>query len=339
MKMPTIIPLAFALALALCFPTSLHAQEDPDAQHARQSANTMPPLLKASQLKTYYFTPQHVQSTHLRGLAQELYGRQIYITDRGGYSGAPVDNVQQLGDTLIIYDTEDYAQMLGEALHEMDLAMAEAAPAPAPAANYETAVATWRPRHIGLNVASSALTSFRRDALVFDERGNVSHVPNVSVVGELGQLILRDTPDQVEVMVSMLQSIDIPEQQMYVTCLVIRGQHMPSDGPDPVPAELASNLSKLVPYDHFELLTMGVLRASAIADHLELRMDDSFRIELKNQGYDAETRSLTALCAFDGTTNQRLETRTTIRAGEYTVLGATGSQPLFAVLKIEPIDL
>jgi hypothetical protein len=348
MKIPT-LPLALSLALVpalvLGFTAPLRAQEDPgtqpDAQRAHQPEPDAPPLVQAADLKTYYFTPQHVRSTELRKLAERLYGRVLYVADHGGYNAPPVENLQQLGDTLVIYDTADYAQLLGEALHNMDQAMAVADgddAGHAASSNMETAIATWRPRHIGLNVSSAALASFRREALVFDERGNASRVPNVSIVGELGQLILRDTPDQVQAMLDMLQSIDVPEQQMYVTCLVIRGQHAPSTDPTPIPEELSTNLSKLVPYEHFEMLTMGVLRASAMADNLELSMDGNYKIQLVNQGYDAETKSLTALCGFGGPGGQRIETRTTIHAGEYTVLGATGFEPLFAVLKIEPID-
>jgi hypothetical protein len=334
MKIPTL-----TLALALGLITPLGAQEDPGTQSAQRAQNSGRQLVQAAELKTYYFTPQHVASHELKKLAARLYGRQLHIADRGGLAAPPVENLQQLGDTILIYDTEEYAQMLGEALHGMDMALAEETGEAAMSSHHETIVATWSPNHIGLRVAAAALTSFRRDAQVFDERGNSNFLPNMSTVDEVNQLILRDTPDQVKQMLAMLERIDLPEEQLYLTCLVIRGQHAPSTNPTSVPSVLTTNLSKLVPYEHFELVTMGVLRASVLTEDLQISMDDAYRLDLRDLGYDSESNGLTAMCGFRSMDGQSLETRTTIRAGEYTVLGATGSSPLFAVLKIEPIDL
>jgi hypothetical protein len=56
-------------------------------------------------------------------------------------------------------------------------------------------------------------------------------------------------------------------------------------------------------------------------------------------GYDRETGALPITrCRFEATTGQEFETSLTLRAGEYTVLGAAGVDPLFVVLHVTPLD-
>ncbi len=341
MKLMT-LTLAPVLLMTLC--ASLHTQEDPQAARDQNQAQAPanPRVFDAEQLKTFYFTPQHTNIRDLEHLAHELYARELYINDRGGIFSHPVENLMRLGETIVIYDTPEYAKMLGAALHEMDVAMKGETSAQPEQSTPTTVITNWSPKHIGLNDAVAALQSFRRNTMVYDEYGHRSDVQNFSVVNELNELVLRDTPLQIEAMVNTLNKLDVPEQQLFITCLVISGNRMAPEGNESkseLPQELVQNLSKLVPFAHFELQSMGILRASAMAGNLEMLMDDNDSLSLREPSYDSESRSLTAVFKFSSNrSNQRFQTRTTIRAGEYTVIGATGNSPLFAVLKIEPID-
>ena len=81
-------------------------------------------------------------------------------------------------------------------------------------------------------------------------------------------------------------------------------------------------------------MSRGIVRSSSRAKSIELSIDDSYRLELLPEAYDVETRSLTARCQFAGRDDFGFETRTTLQGSEYTVLGAMGRDPIFAVLQI-----
>ncbi len=331
-----LLPALVLAALGLFAPPAT-TQQDVTQQPARAGFIQQPGRIEvaAAELKTYWFTPAHAQPHEIEKLAARLYGRTLWVKDRGTDAG-PVQNIQRLGDTIVIYDTEEYAQRLGEALHGMD----EAAKREAEQQGHvipEIVVAHWAPEHVGLNTAFSALNSFRRNTMMSDDFGT-QQVPNIAIVSDVGQLVLRDTSAHVEQMIKVLERIDVPEQQLYVTCLVIRGGPSDVASAMPVPEEVTRNLSKLVPFDEFSFLSMGVVRTSALAENLGINMDEGFKLHLRNHGYDEVGRRLTAECSFTSRSGQSFETRTTIRSGEYTVLGASGGNPLFAVLKIEPVE-
>jgi len=296
------------------------------AAAARKEQRT---VLQGSMLRTFYFTPINADADQLCDTARRLYGRELWVAERGGLDGPPVTNLLRMGDTIIIYDTEEHARAIGEALHAIDGQLAR------PQRNDAVTVAEWKPRHIALESARQALGSFMRQTSVRDETGRYTDVQNISVLQDRGQLILRDTPDQVQQMLALLARLDVPETQALLTCMVVRGRR-DMGGSDPgIPAELAQHLGQLVPFQEFELVTIGVLRTSTLARDVTLRMDDEYRLSLESDAYDAEAQTITARCAFQDGGNQSLETHTSLRAGEYTVLGAAGREPLFAVLKIE----
>ena len=337
MNMPT---MTLAITLALGFTVPLAAQ---DTDASGDSGPNTPPVVSATELKTYYFTPQHVEASLLLPTAQELYGRRLFIEERGGLTAMPVDNLQRLGNTIVIYDTEAYAQMLGETLHSLDLSQAaETVPGSRPASP-EVITEIYKPTHIDASTASSALRPFFRQIPSLNNR--TATQSNVHESPELGQLTLRDEAEWVNQMLALLEEIDQPEEQMFVTCLVIQGQpgdpgdSIQSDGTDLVPEELTSNLSKLVPFPYFSLTTMGMVRASTSANRIRITMDAPYNLDLVVKGYDPESYSLTVDCDFRGDEGQQLQTRTTLRAGEYTVLGATGSYSHFVVLKIDPLNM
>jgi len=321
------------VALGL-FVVPAHSQEDPGAGH--QSSNPVP-VLNSAELETFYFTPKNVSARQLESIAERLFSREIFISERGGLASHPIQNLQLLGDTIIIYDSAENAQRIGKALHGIDENMKVDEATEADGADRLTVVQEWSPRHISLQEALSALTSFRRDAVIWDSRGTASNVPNMSILKEQGTLVMRDAPDQVAQMLELLERVDRREAQLMFTCLVIRGQHGDDKSSAGVPPELARNLSQLVPYENFHLVTVGVLRASARAKNLRIEMDGHNELLLETEAFDAEESALTATIRFGGDEGQQLQTRTTLRSGEYTVLGAAGSTPLFAVLKIVPI--
>jgi hypothetical protein len=114
-----------------------------------------------------------------------------------------------------------------------------------------------------------------------------------------------------------------------------------------IPSQITDNLKRLVPYSSFELASMGVLRMSTSASSLSnsLRMPGNgevFEMSLRVSAFD-EKEGVLSFNDFDmnkqepmGQTNL-FSTATSVQAGEYAVMGASGADPVFVVLHFEVI--
>jgi hypothetical protein len=290
-------------------------------------------LLSANELTSTFFTPGNVDVRDLFKLAQNVHGRRIRIEEKGAL-GEPVLNIQSLGDSLLIYEDAAGAKRILSWCRQMDEAMQSNLPAP------EASIVTeWRPGNISLMTAYQALETFERRVRHFDRGQLVSEHQNISILKEQGSMVLRDTQPNVDAMLSLLDRIDRPEQQLMITALVITGQRggQRQDQSD-IPAELARHLSKLVPYSSFTTQSLGMVRTSSQAETIEIELDDANKLRIRPEAFDLTASTLTALCRFDSDGGLKFETRTTVTAGEYTVLGASGTAPMFCVLRIELID-
>ncbi|HVQ26388.1 MAG TPA: hypothetical protein VMV01_14480, partial [Planctomycetota bacterium] len=136
-----------------------------------------------------------------------------------------------------------------------------------------------------------------------------------------------------------------PAPQLMLHCWLLRGADQ-GDGTD-LPSDLTDNLRRLVPYRGFEKVSMAMLRVSIVGGQ-EQRLrgrfqrdgaDQRFELTLVPAGYDAHSQTLTLRqCEFESTTGQELSTAAVVHLDEYVVLGAAGSDPLFVVLRVTPID-
>ena len=143
-------------------------------------------------------------------------------------------------------------------------------------------------------------------------------------------------------------SIDLARRLVELTCYVLRGTNQPSD--TGLPSELVDNLTRLVPYAGFDLATMGIIRTGADYAGTGLSMDmqgtnESFSMSARLTAFDDRSGGPEVLTIRDchmmrvqnGVT-ELFKTDTSIVGGEYAVLGATGSTPVFVVLRFERVD-
>ncbi len=322
----------FVLALVLASHSPCHAQEAPPAdavtdEHVYPQAST-------SELRTEFFRPVNVNLNEIKNLAEEFHGRQIWVTERGGRAAPPVENIQRLGDSLLIYDVDERVREILAWLVDTDSRYAAHDEQDAPTS---LAVIEWSPRHVSLQSAWTALEPFRRMVMTLGAEGVRSQVPNLSLINDRGLLVIRDEVSQLDAMKQLLERIDVPEPQLFLTCLVIVGDRSASASSPGLPADLVSDLAKLVPYEHFRIESLGMVRTSAFSKSIELRTDNKDSLELRPDAWDEQTSTLSAQCRFNAHTGFNFETRTALSTGEYTVLGASGTQPLFAVLRIESL--
>ncbi|GEM_PF-2647242 len=324
---PLLVPFV-AIALWIVSATPCHGQS---TQESGQRDLGATPLMSASAMTTTFYSPENVNPRELAKLAHDIHGRNISIEEKGGHFATPVRNIQTLGDALLIYEDEAGAQRILAWCRQIDAEMkADEEPA-----EQELTVTEWRPKHMSLMTGYSSLAPFHRSVREFHDGQFVSENQNITLLKEQGTLVLRDTPRQIDSMLALLNRVDLPEEQLMLTAMVITGQQDPGVDQGAVPAELNQHLAQMVPFSSFHTESMGMVRSSARSRDIEIAMDEGNRLKIRPEVFDAETSTLTAVCEFDSVNGLSFETRTTIRAGEYTVLGASGNQPLFCVLRIE----
>ena len=77
-------------------------------------------LMSAAEMTTTFFTPSFVESRDLAQLARDIHGRKISIEEKGGHFAAPVENIQYVGDSLVIYEDQASAERIVAWCQEMD---------------------------------------------------------------------------------------------------------------------------------------------------------------------------------------------------------------------------
>jgi hypothetical protein len=159
-------------------------------------------------------------------------------------------------------------------------------------------------------------------------------------------LLVHENPERLAEIRARLATVDVPVPQATFSYLIVRGHRTGAagDASSGLPDELTRDLQAMIPVQRLELVASGVLRASLQSDFgIETDFDVNTRFELRARpsAFDRESGELTLHeCRFRATTrdpqsDQGFETALSLRPGEYTVIGSTGSDPLFVVLRMQ----
>jgi len=294
-----------------------------------------PPLVDLADLKIVQYQPEHADVYELEELVFEMVGREFYVVERGGYGSSPVANVRVLGSGLILYDEPAQLERMQAALKELDRPR-EAEPEPQ---REPLEVMHYVPRFLSLDAISVALKSFQREV----DDGD-AYIDNFSRSRERSLFVVRETPERMGEIRGVLERIDVPAPQIVVTCRLVRGE--PGDEDAGVPDELLKHLKTLLPQMGFRAAGFSMLQTSVDpGQHYKLGLQDdrgaAYELSFAPVAYDGKTHSLSvAQCRLEDVEEDRtlFTTATILRGGEYTVLGATGAQPLFAVVRIQPVS-
>jgi len=344
------VPLLLAAAIALA-PVARGQHPEPGDRAAGRSVQTRrdPGVVELDELELRHYTPE-VAGADFGALFEALsvlHGRMIGVRAPDGTTER-VMNLVSFAGSVVIYDTPDNAERIVATLRELQQAYAERA-ARAGAAPREAAavVRRYTPRHVSLDTFLQALAPMRRElVLAGDER--VSIVENVHVVSEANQIVVRETEANHGAIAKLLAEIDVPAPQVLLSCSVITAKGQAATRP--APGALSRHLAELVPFEHFELEQTSVLRTSVVARRevrIFLGADDTlvegFELSFEPAAYDPETGTLALeRCALlrvtGGSRGLVFETSTSIRRGEYTVLGSAGAEPKFLVLRMLPVE-
>ena len=319
--------LASAAALFL-FPFVPQAQEAETP--ARPVEEPESPLLRLDDLTLVQYRPANLGAEELYHFSFDLVGRYFWVEERGGLQGNPIENLSVLGREIVVYDTEPYVRRVLELFHKLDVPHEEEEAA---APLLETI--QYRPRYLTLESAHSALGSYNR-VLRSQETGGAGG-PNISAMRERGLLVIRDRLETLAEIRGLLARLDVPEPQVLITCYLLADGGREDAG---LPPELAQNLGALLPGFRFQRMGFAFLQVAATpGDDVELDLGNGYQLSLEPRAFDTETGSLTVRqCSLRrrvaDSTQRVFTTSTILRGGEYTVLGAGGSDPVFVALGV-----
>jgi hypothetical protein len=336
MKTLCLLPAALLLAALVPSPSAQQAAAPPAG----------PPVIDVDKIVLEYLSlPRGVDDDVLNTVAT-LFKRHVIVRNSDGSVRGPLLNLDSADDGLFVYDTAEYVKQVKDALARALSAVPREEQEPA--AELRTEV--WAPRFVSAEWLLIGLEPLRRPVRPEAAPGVSGDLkPNVTAQQVPALLVLRDTPAHVDRMLALLERIDQAPPQMLLSCWVVRAAGDEVDAR--LPAELADNLRRVLPYRGYSLLTTAMIRTSVMAGsepsltgawavpHEDGSEDHGeFELLLRPGGLDPEGRQLSIeRIQFESSEGQRFDTSAVIGFDEYTVLGSTGSEPLLVVLQIRPL--
>ena len=296
-----------------------------------------PAVYALSELSIQRYDPTHVSATMMHHIAQGIVGRSFYLKERGGVRGQPIDNMVQMGDSLLLYDTADYLARMQAALEAIDVLQETERPEP----DDERVTFHYTPRHMSMSDLLSIVEGMSSYMTMARER----HV-----------LVVHDRQSVVNEIKTLLAEVDVPVEQVLVTAYLVRGWNSTVEasgskatGPG-LPADLKEHLGRLVPGLEFESAGFAMLQTAVLPSRngqvglqlIDVGQGAEFSLSFAPTAYDSQTGSLSvedcSLTALTQSGTQRIfSTNTVFRGGEYTVLGATGAKPMFVIVRLTKV--
>ena len=303
------------------------------------------PVISIDKVELRSFEPRNVGAEELYRIAERTIGRQFFVSERGGRGASPVDNLSLLANRIVMLDEPAYLVRIQGALELLDR------PSAAGGAG-DLVVREYTPRYVSLDAALGALQPFERRV----SAKGAGPSSNLSFIRERHQIVIRDTDEQIRQMSELLARVDVPEPQALLACYLVQAD--PAGTGAGLPADLLANLGKIVPQFRFRSLGFAMLQTSiAPGRHLRLHIeggpDVGFDLEFTAVAYDPATQSLSVgdcrlerdqyrtvvregVSATERTSRELFSTHAAFRGGQYTVLGATGAEPVFLVVHLTP---
>lgn len=324
--------LACALALAST-PARVHAAQEPPPDAV---------AIPGEELMIAYYTPRTMRAQTLAKLAEELFGKRVYVQKRsipGQDGGASwVDHFLVVDDTILIRDGNDRVLTIRAELERLEESLHPPEEPRAVRTDAELVDFQYEPRHVSTSTLQLALARFNRSMNVGPPRGQSGpyvQAMTITSLPERNLLLVHDTPEQVEAIKAFIAGIDQPTPQVTITYFVVIGySEPPVTGLRAAPAELAQNLERLVPAKHYHMELSGVLRSSVSGKMVVEDASRPMQIGLEPASFSMQDGVLTLeSCRFEYQ-KRAFSTSATLRKGEYTVLGAAGEQPVFLVLRL-----
>ena len=300
----------------------------------------------------HYFTPDEEHLIELYEQARDLFRRAV-PRPSGNASDGSADNLFLLGDSIVVYDTAAYADVVLSSLSEMQNAWRKQNVQAEKLLPPKFVAEEVRVTNLSAYEAYEALQQHMREIRPQDGGGRA--VSNVQFLEARNIVLLRDTLEKVKAMRALVERIDKPAPQMQLSFLVVHAY--PSDGEPPefdsrVPPELTEALAGMLPTMSLSLESSAFLRTVAsdgVQRQVFMPIEGSsgrYSVNLKLDAFDERTGTLSLrTCEFSHQNSSQLpqvtpyfSTATSIPIEEYVVIGANGASPTLLVLRAVRVD-
>ena len=202
-------------------------------------------------------------------------------------------------------------------------------------------------RYVSSNAVREALQSMDRNFMQ-QRQGQEPRGLSIGYVEERGVVLVRGTAAEVSKAKAILTELDVAPPNLMISCYLVQGKAGAST--PSLPAALVRDLSALVPFEGFELLSSGMLPSDASSQlGLDVELEagkGEFSLEMYPAAYD-EDRGLLKLSSIKfkmslytnvsgkrERTQRSFSTSTSLATDKFTVLGAVGADPVFVVVRM-----
>lgn len=340
MFLSALLPAALSLPMVGPWPTAVVAPLLPPSS-VQDSDVTSLHSKAPSRLRVEYYTPSKAP---VRLLSTSL--GQMFVTARNNDARQIVPYLHSFGETLLIQAPEDKMSEVLELIRRTDenyVGEQEQAAHSLEQWSYEV-------KHISLDSVASALHLIQMEG--DPTRAGFSRPPfQTTYVQERGMLICHGSKEQVSRAQAIVHELDVAPKQLMLSCYLLKGADVSSPN---LPVDLTGDLSKLVPYKGFEILSSGLLPTDAGSDmSMTVDLDGGmgmFRLNLSPSAYEAQSGKLSLsnvqfymelveerVGRGQSRSSRSFETSTSLRRGQYTVLGAVGADPVFLVIRLDEV--
>jgi hypothetical protein len=290
-----------------------------------------------SKLVVDYYTPK-------KAPVQDLVFAMTRLFENKNRGSLNVFSFQEFGQTLLMQCSEAAMPEAVKLVRQMDEHYV--------GVNEHTATTEeqylYKLRYASLESVREALNAM--DQRMIQSTSRVRIGLNIGYIEARGMVLVRGPSVLVSKAKEILKELDVPPPSLMITCYLVQGKA--GESSFGIPAELAADLSTLVPYEGFELLSSGMLPSNAASRlQLEVELDHGkgdFRLEMAPSAYD-ESRGLLSMSSIVFRTNlfsdsptadkpertkRSFSTSTSLATDKYTVLGAVGADPVFVVVRM-----
>lgn len=317
----TLLPLFAGLALVL------PRQADPQAEPPREEAPAAESLPSSDELEMHLYRPRFTTTRELFNAGARMFRRELTVRDAVTGQQRTLDTLQEIGDTLLVYDLKEPAERAIRMLTWVDEQFDEP--------ENQSVSREYRPRFLSMRSVVDALEVYTR------KRGSTQ----LSILKDDGILLVHDTPEKLDEIFEYLGRLDVARPQVLISCYLVTGaSEATSQG---LPQELVDGMRDLVGMPGLRMMGRGMLRSSISTDGPQsiVLSEEGVRIyelSLAPAAYDEGSGILSVdrcrlreILTTSDTPRDLFQTQTSVRVGEYTVLGATGSDPMFLVLHVQ----
>lgn len=335
--LPSLMLVLLGVAAAPSFSPSQQDGGEAQAPTARPRSEVAADLIAVA-----YYRPQWTDTGTLSSFVNEVHSPIVYIT-KSGQVERPMNALISKQSVILVRGSQEQVDFLMGELARFDeaLRVPRAKTAEQAGEQEEIVQFEYRPRFSDAKGLFDALQTYVRSIEVVDTNGESHYMTNITYVPSHRQILVHERRGRAEEIRSLLERLDQPAPQFTVEYLVIEGSTS-ADSPNRPPAELAEHLARMLPFEHFTLLDTGLVHGTA-REEMQVSFENNedgieMLLELSPASFDEQSGTLTLRrCSFRyGTQSKRrtFNTGATLTVGEFTVIGAAGSEGTLLALRL-----